>query len=457
MAASLENALTPPARIVDSLRWWCETSGFALLIGVLAAIVYFDDIQITLRSAQELPTIYNTRLAGLKILDWMALAVVLMTLLVILSRGKYETTAFHRQMLVIFLVYCYAGVVGLVYSFGYRYDYEVWVQDFQQTIYLVGFFLATFVLVDSKKRWRIFVIALLLLLAAKNLLITYRTVTGVGKAFGDWAFRASQNSEFTYFPMMFFPLLLLLIRRTGRFLKFGIAVVLFAYLFNSLVGVSRTVWVMLIIGSLYLLAISSRRDRHLLVLSAGGFLAISLFLVALFLPKFISLAWNYKFLTIFQWSIGGDRSNATRVIEIINVVTFVFAHGAFLQGMGLGAWWDDTARRLLPDVASGFMYKSRFHTTHMWYLTQLLKIGLIGMLFYWKAVWSVFRRMQLAIPALSDRTWERDAFVGLHVGFVCAFVSSADFVRLFLMIGIVVALTARYLTFDHLSVSPAKD
>lgn len=433
---------SPQRRII--LAEWISRTGIVLFILATAAIVYFDDIQITKTTAEEVATIYNKKLFGLKIIDIIALCLTVNVCLYLLLRREVTTTYFHKMVGIIFLVYCYAAFVGFVYSFFLRYDYLIWLQDFQPVIYLTGFFLITYYLLDSRKKWKIYTIAFLSFLALKNLIIFYRTFYGVGILIGSWAFRASQNSEFAYFPMMFFPLLILLMTRKQRFMKGIIAVILAVYLFNALLGIVRTVWVMLIIGGGYLLFQVDRRTKAKLI----GLVAFSLIIVIsgiqLLFPKFLDLAWNYKFTSIFNWSLVGDRSNATRILEIINVTNYVFRHYSFFQGMGLGAWWDDSAHSLLPDYGSGFMFKTRYYGTHMMYVTQLLKIGIVGLIFYWYAIYRIFSASAKYIKKMEWHKWEKSVLLGLNVGLLCAIVSSADFVRLFLIMGINIGIIAAF-------------
>jgi hypothetical protein len=310
---------------------------------------------------------------------------------------------------------------------------------------MTAFFLFTFHFLDSWKKWKIFAVCFLAFMALKNVLLTYKTLAGIGKAIGGWAFRASQNAEFAYFPMMFFPFAILILKSKSRSLKILLIALSFVYLFNSLLGIVRTVWVMLILGTIYLLTQLERKARVKLIVSYATALAICLAAVAMLYPKFLALAWNYKFASIFVWSIQGDRSNATRTLEIINVTTYVFRHFAFLQGMGLGAWWDDSARRLLPDMGAGILFKTRFYKTHLWYLTQFLKLGAGAMCFYWFSVYKMFQRVATQVREVSWDRWEKSIVMGLNIGFLCALISSADYVRLFLVVGINIGLTASFL------------
>jgi hypothetical protein len=314
---------------------------------------------------------------------------------------------------------------------------------------MLGFFLFTFHFLTNKKKWAFFVIIILLLLAAKNFYILYLTFRGVGKSIGDWAFRASQNSEFAYFPMMFFPFLTLFIRKKSLSLRTALATILIVYLFNSFAGLYRTVWVMLILGTLYLLFHLERPVRIRLLLIMSVVISVSLTFISIIFPRFLHFFLGFKFASIFDWSVEGDRSNAMRILETINVTHHVFGNFAFLQGMGLGAWWDDTARRLLPDWGAGFTYKRRFYSTHMWYVTQFLKIGLIGMAFYWFSIFKIFQRSLSYIRSMSWEAWEKCVLVGLNVGLLCAFISSADFPRLFLFIGVNIGMTSSYIYLDQ--------
>ncbi|RPH36221.1 hypothetical protein EHM92_04875 [bacterium] len=424
-------------------------TALAMVILAMALIIYADDIQIVESSAREIPTIYNIRFFGVKIIDGISIFLIGVVGAYLLFRERITVTSFHRQMGIIFLVYCYAGMVGFIYSFFYQYDYLIWLQDFQPVIYMAGFFLIVYHVIDTLPKWKLFVTALLLFMAAKNLLILYWTFTGIGRSFDGWAFRASQNSEFTYFPMMFFPFLLLVFKKCPRALKIPIIVVLAVYLFNSLVGIYRTVWVMIMLGSLYLLTQLDGKTRLKMLLYGTLSLALVINVVAIFFPRFLDLAWSFKFASIFEWSVYGDRSNATRTLEIMNVVNYVFSHFAFLQGMGLGAWWDDSARRLLPDFGSGFTFKRRFTTTHMLYFTQLLKLGLVAMFFFWRAIYKMFITVARYVRTMPWDRWEKSVLLGMNVGFLCALISSALFPRLFLIIGVNMALAASFMSLER--------
>jgi hypothetical protein len=452
----MHNKLTDTTKPVSLVSSFVENLGFISLILILALIVYFDDIQLTQYSYQDVPTIYNVRVFGLKVVDLLSLFLFFILLWYLVLRESFTVTPFHKSMLIIFLVYCYAGVIGFIYSFFYHYDYAIWLQDFQQTIYMVGFFLFTFYFLTTKTKWAVFVISFLLFLTAKNLIIFYSFFSGSGILYGDWAFRASQNSEFTYFPMMFFCLLTLFLVVPSFFWKTTLGLAMIVYLFNSLIGIYRTVWVMLIFGMIYLFFQLRVTDRKKLLFYFAGCFLVTLTLIYQFLPRFLDLAWNYKFASIFDWSLRGDRSNAIRLLEIINLPYTVFSNFSFIQGMGLGAWWDDTGRRLLPDLGSGFTYKTRFNNTHMWYLTQFLKIGLVGLFFYWLSIYRIFRRVKMFIQTMSWNQWEKCILVGMNVGLLCAFISSADFPRLFLFIGINIGITSSFIYLDQQQhVSPA--
>ncbi len=445
------NFTVEPSRSrVVTLRSWFGVVILFLYVIVVAAIVYFDDLQIVSRGQTELPTIYNVRVLGIKILDAVAIFLTFLLAFYLILRGRVIVTPFHRYIGVVFLVYCYAGLVGFIYSFFLDYDYLIWLQDFQQTLYMAAFFLFTFYFLDSWEKWKVFVICLLVFFALKNVLISYKTLAGIGKAIGDWAFRASSNAEFAYFPMMFFPFIILILKHRSRILKVFLLLIAFIYLFNSLLGIYRTVWVMLIVGSFYLLSQLDHASRWKLIIWSAVGLGSALLVVATLYPRFLLLAWNYKFASIFIWSISGDRSNATRSIEIINVTDYVLRHFAFLQGMGLGAWWDDSARRLLPDAGSGFTNKTRFHTTHLLVLSQFLKLGIVAMFFYWTSIYKMFKEVSDHVKTMSWDRWEKSVVLGLNIGLLCAFISSADYVRLFTMIGVNIGVTASFLSLERM-------
>lgn len=421
-------------------------ASFGFLMLVTAAVVYFDDIQLAGRLPGEAPTIYNVRFLGVKLIDILSLGLLFVAACHQFFRETIRVTPVHRNLLIIFGIYCYAAVVGFAYSFAFAYDYQIWLQDFQQVVYLLGYFLLTYHLLDSKGKWRAYVVAFLVLLAAKNYLILYQTMTGVGKAIGDWAFRASQNAEFTYFPMLFFPLVLLMLRGRSLVARMIFGLTALVYVFNSLLGIYRTVWVMLILGTAYLMLHLSTRERWKFAGMGVLVLLLVVGVISLMFPRFVDLAFGFKFMTIFDWSTGGDRSNATRMLEVVNVGHRLLAHSAVLHGMGLGAWWDDSAARLLQDYGSGFTFKWRYHSTHMWYVTQLLKLGLIGTVLYWFALYRIFTFNLRSWRRAATGSWEDHVVLGLLVGLLCAIISSADFVRMFLVMGINIGILTSYAT-----------
>lgn len=433
------SSLTAPlARVVGGL-------GFVLLAAGMVAILSGDDLQLV-RADQEAPTVFNVRLAGVKFMDLLSAALFAIAVLKTALEDRIEWTSVHTAVIAMLGAYLYAGFVGFAYSFFRHYNLTFWVQDLQQTLYMAGYFFLVFVLLDTRRKWRLFVVLILAVMAVKNLLILYNSLMGVGKSIGDWAFRSSQNSEFAYFPMMFFPLLLLFVRSRSLLVKVGIGLLLFTYLFNSLIGIYRTVWVMLILGTGFLFVLLPRSSRLRLGVALGAGLTLALGTISVLFPRFLELAWSFKFASIFDWSVYGERSNSTKLLEIVNVWHHVIGNFAFLQGMGLGAWWDDSARRLLPDAGSGYMFKSRFQTTHMWYVTQFLKLGVVATFVYWGALLHVFRACVRGIRSLPWNRWETHVLLGWFVGFVCAFISSADFVRLFLMVGLNMAVALRWFT-----------
>lgn len=428
------------------MRELAGRAAFLLLLLVTALVVYFDDIQIRGPRTSEVATIYNVRLAGVKIIDLLSACLLAAAAGYATLRGSLRITPVHRNLLLIAAVYCWAALIGFLYGFAYRYDAAIWIQDGQQVVYMIGYFLAVYHLLDTRGKWRAYVASFLIFLALKNYLILFQTLTGVGKAIGDWAFRASQNAEFTYFPMLFFPLILLLLRGRSRAARLLFAATVFVYLFNSLLGIYRTVWVMLLVGSAWLLFHLSGRERWRILAAGTVVIAGVVVVISLMFPRFVDLAFGFKFLSIFEWSLAGDRSNATRILEVINVTHRIFSEFAFLQGMGLGAWWDDSARRLLQDYGSGFTFKWRFHGTHMWYVTQLLKLGIIGTALYWFAFYRIFRHNLRGWRRAALRTWEGHVVLGLLAGLLCAVVSSADFVRMFLVIGINLGILTAFST-----------
>lgn len=427
--------------------------GFVFLILSMATIIYFDDIQITLNGATEEPSIFNIRIAGLKLLDLLALILTVILLLQFIVHQKIIVTRFHYHIITLFAIYAVAGVVGFIYSFWLRYDYLDWLQDLQPFLYLNGFFFYTFYFVTTKKRWYYFVGAFIAFMAAKNILILYKSLSGTGISMFFGIIRSSQNSEFSYFPMMFFPLVILLFHTMKTRYRSLIILCVSVYLANTVMGMVRTVWVILAVGMIYLFMQLDRKYT----LRISGFIIVLLlmFVVALELifPTSMEYLWKVKFLSIIDWNFSGNLSNAIRMVQIVNVWDWVISNFAFLQGMGLGAWWEETARRMLPNVSTEYHLRAHFRKTDVLIVTQFLKIGLIGIIIYWYTIYKIVRDTKALINQIPYEDVDRKILLGLLIGLMCGFLSQADFVRLFLMIGICVGIIASYHRIESFSQS----
>ena len=69
------------------LAEWVGYAAFLAFVLGTAAIVYFDDIQMTRTTAEEVATIYNTRFLGLKGVDLIAVVLAAAAILTSASLG----------------------------------------------------------------------------------------------------------------------------------------------------------------------------------------------------------------------------------------------------------------------------------------------------------------------------------------------------------------------------------
>ncbi|MBI5215674.1 MAG: hypothetical protein HY960_07960 [Ignavibacteriae bacterium] len=346
-------------------------------------------------------------------------------------------------MLIVFGVYATAGVIGFIYGLFYDYHWERWYQDFQQTLYFVGYFFVTFYVLSSQRRWYWFLGLFVGFLGLKNIIIFQRLFEGTGRMLGEFGMRTTQSADAAIFPLFFIlGLVLILHQRTNFWIKLTLISVLVIYLFNLLIGFGRTIWVVLPVLALYIFFEIDKQQKRKLVLSSILFLTLSIGMALFFFPRYFDLFF-WKFSSIFDWSVQGDRSNATRLLEILNIGFRLFDQFAVFHGMGLGAWWDDRFFQLLPDAASGFMGKTRFHTAHLWIVQQWLKIGLIGIVVYWWTISKMFLKARTIMKSINGNEINRMLLLALNAGFIGLFFASTDFVKVFLVVGVVSGMIAR--------------
>ncbi len=423
-----------------------------LTLGFFVALMWLaishDDIALPgARLADEGSSIYVARLMGLKVLDLLTLIAAAGTSLYLLLRRRMVVTDYHRSVGLMLAVYAVAGLIGVVYAYVYDYPLERWYQDAQQTLYFALYFLIVFHLTESKKSWQLLFLLFLLFLGLKNIIILERLFSGVGKVLGVFGVRTTQSSDAAVFPALFaIGIPLLLHPRVSPWLKAFLAASLTVYVFNALISFGRTVWVILLFLTVYYLFTLDRRSRRSFVVVLSATSLVALALVLTLFPRFFALA-SWKFRTIFDWSVQGDRSNATRTLEVLNIFSRLFEQGALFHGMGLGAWWDDRYYTLLPDGGSGFAGKSRYYMAHLWVVEQMLKVGLMGLVVYWYAVVRIVRtayRHQQALPANSP---QRALMLGLSAAFLAIMLTNTDLVKVYLLLGIVLGLLARCAVF----------
>jgi len=426
-----------------------------LFIVLMWLAITHDDIALPgVRVADEGSSIYVARVMGVKVLDLLALITSGATLLFLVLRRRVEISSYHRFAGLMLGVYAVAGLIGFAYAFVYDYSLERWYQDAQQTLYFVLCFLLTFYLTESRKSWQLLFVLFLVFLGLKNFMILERLFLGIGKVLGVFGVRTTQSSDAAVFPALFaIGILLLLHPRVASWLKVFLAASLTVYVFNALISFGRTVWVILMFLTVYYLFTMDRPTRRVFIGVIGATVVVALTLVLTLFPRFFALA-SWKFQTIFDWSVQGDRSNATRTLEILNIFSRLFEHGALFHGMGLGAWWDDRYYALLPDAGSGFAGKTRYYMAHLWVLEQMLKIGLVGVAVYWYAVLRIVRTAHVHLRSLPVTSPDRMLLLGLSSAFLAIMFTNTDLVKVYLLMGVVLGLLARLASFLDAGISP---
>lgn len=427
----------------SSLRYLVSRTGFVLLCVTILSIIYFDDLQITLHGSPEVPTIFNVRIGGLKVLDVLSIMLWVIWIAAQLFSPAVQVSPFHRYIFTILLVYCYAGMIGFIYSFWYGYDYLDWFQDIQPFFYMTAFFLFTYDFINGQRQWSFFVFIFLATMIIKNIIILFKSLSGSGISMFYGIIRASQNSEYTYFPFMFFVLVLIIFQRTRGIIKMSAIASVAVYLLNTVLSMVRTTWVLLFAGLVVLLTHIEFPERLKIIGTVLLLLGTFIVVLNIVIPSSVEYLWEERVMSIFEWNYSGNLSNAMRLIQITNVWDRVMSHYAFIHGMGLGAWWDESARRMLPNESSEYHLRAKYRRTDILMVTQFLKLGLIGMVVFWWAAYKIFDTAVKFSSSLSKNTVEYAVVLGFSIGLFFAFLTQADFVRTFLIIGVGVGIIAR--------------
>lgn len=422
-------------RIVHDATFW-------LVLILVGLVMYFSEMPL---GTNALMPLYYHKVLGLDILDYLTFGLIVLAFVHVLLERRILVTKFHKYLFIILFIYGIAMINGFVYGQVFRYPYKKWFQDIQQVSYLFVYFTVVFAVCRSSQRWQWIFRFLIIFALLKNLTVLADFLGGRGIQLIHTTTITAKGADAMLLSILFYPVITYLVwGEKRRYVKLLYLIPLFLFLLNSLTNVGRTVWLLLIVSFGYLLYEAGFRRGIKILLLVTLILVLVIGYLQVQYPRFVSFA-RWRLVSTLNLSISRENlSNATRVMEIKNILHRLFKYASFIQGMGLGAWWDDQ-RYLLPagDVASGFVGKTRFFHTHLWFLTQLLKIGLVGTVIYWtlisKMLW-ITRRKFLTLKRSNPY---RLRLLALNVIFFNLAFCAAGFLRLFICMGVILALMAR--------------
>ena len=421
---------------------------FGIFLLTVGLVTYINDVPVT-----HTPVFfYEYKVMGLDPLDWLTLFLIILVTTYLIIRNEISVTRFHKYILVITLVYIIGMIVGFIYGLIYDYPFNRWVQDFQRPFYLFVYFFITFELLSDVKRFKIFLYYLFGVIILKAMLIAINTF-GQRNWWLNLGHRwtvTTYGTDLVILSLIFFiPMSYLFFYKNLKNyerLLFGLLVLL--YILITIAGLGRTILVLFLFSTIYMIfeMTSNARLKFFVTLFV---VLISIVLYFQFLqPKFLE-RFSRHFGSIFNLAVSQENlSNATRIVEIKNIVNRLFVNASLLQGMGLGAWWDDKIYKLPPfDFGSGFIGSNRYFYTHLLFLSQLLQIGLIGTIIFWILMGKMFFYTREVFKRLSENYSEKALLLGLNIVYLNFALCMANYLRVFFFIGLFLGLIARLLLF----------
>jgi hypothetical protein len=436
------------ARTTKIVKQVVHNAAFWGAVALTGSVIYFSEMPVG--TSAFLP-LYYQKILGLDILDYLTFGLMALTIAFILVEQKIVVTKFHRYLFVVLFIYGVAMINGFVYGRVFQYPLKRWVQDIQQVSYLFTYFVIVFAVCDAAHRWRLFFRLIIVFAFVKNLSVTLDLLRERGVQLLRTTIISARGADAVLLSVMFYPVFTYLVWKEEKPIrKLLYLIPIFVFILNILASVGRTVWLLLIVSLGYFL-VEARLKRGVKILFIV-ILAIVLLTTYLQMkyPKFIDFA-RWRLTSIINLSISQENlSNATRVIEIKNIFHRLFNYASLIQGMGLGAWWDDRYITLPPgDVASGFIGEKRFFHTHLWSLTQLLKIGLIGTAIYWIVILKMLAITRRRFAQLESPNPYKLELLALNIIFFNLALCGAGFLRIFICMGVVLALIARGLYYSE--------
>ncbi len=390
----------------------CWRPAWALWLTMSAAVLY-DDRQLAesavLTGEPVWPTIFNVRVAGLQIIDWCVAVLLAASLWRALGPGREKSFRLVKGIkwwslpaliMVSLLPYVYSAVWGLVRGNSiYRL-----VQDLQNSCYLVALALCAMLLLDGPRQAKYTLRIFLAAMTAKMLLLLLRYWWGIGYIWEN-VFRFTISSDTVLLLIVIgWGIWRLADERPGWRRTIAWASLLAAALFIEFQIAGRTAMVLLIVQAALVALMLSGTRRRMFLASFVVLMTVTGLWLYLFRPQLGAFYW-WRVKTIFQWhpdqtGKGGRLlSNSIKVLEYQNIEKSLTQSHTTLFGMGQGAYWKDEYYPInLPRINDAYAQGEKEHySTHLQPLTQLLKMGWVGVVLHWAAMLAaLLRLLQLA-------------------------------------------------------------
>lgn len=436
--------------LVAMLAVWRPIYSLWLVIGaaVLQDDKFFYETAL-LRDLAPLPTVFNTRLIGLHLIDWYVLLLLASGAVALWRRSAGEAGFLRRAMSGRVVLLLGAATVPFVLSFALGiYRGNPWleaVQDLQNHLYLLVMATVVASIVPDLGQLRRTIKLLMAALSVKTLILLLRYVLGVG-VFWERVLRVTLSSDTVLLLVLLATTLIYLARPTkGHWNCWGMLAISSAAYFILFETSGRTIMLLFAaqVCLLFLLVPPRQRLGILAVLLAWNSI-LALYLFGFDRPLAQFYWWRIK--SIFWWSpdqLGRDGiplSNAVKALEIRNVTALLARERAMIFGLGQGSFWQDVFYPIkLPYYNDGYAPgEVRHFSTHLLPLTQLLKMGVAGVAVYWAAIFGLL--VTSVRKAVNPVTPYADLYRIVSLSLVPLLFNMSAYVRLSLFLGIVVGV-----------------
>lgn len=424
---------------------------WGLWVAIAAAIIY-DDRQISETVLSSLhfqsPTIFNVRIAGLQIVDWILLVLALRVLIVLISNRneRQQLHGFFKGPIVWGLMlatvpYVYSSVIAIALTNPLKQIF----QDLQNHGYLLLMTGVSFVLITDFEQARKTVLWLLSWLSIKTMVLLIRYFTGDGFSWMS-VFRVTISSDSILLLILVGGLLYLSLSNKGQWwISFSFLVIAGLSCFILFTVAGRTAMVLMFVQIAVLLLFIPGKARAWLSISLILIISSLILYLITLRPELAKFYW-WRVNSIFVWKStelgqGGQAlSNTVKVLEIKNIYTLLRHEGALLLGLGQGASWT-TKYHQIPALFLNDAYapgEVNHFSTHLQLLSQLLKMGLVGVIFYWAGI--VGSLVQIFKACLR---FKKDAMVIVALGMIPLLFNMSNYERLYLFTGLLFGMAIK--------------